>query len=354
MNKLSKIFLLVFTCLYFCSCQIGYIAESAFYQAKLMRKRVPLQYALDNYKLNDNQRAKLKQAIELRKFMKEELKLNTDDNYSRYVHLDQKYVTYAVNAAHKDELKAFTWSFPIIGKVPYKGYFKEESAIEEAKVLEGENLDTHVRGVSAYSTLGWFEDPLLSSMLRMKEHHYVNTLIHETVHANLYISGKSKFNERVATFLGQLGAEAYYAKNNRGEELKKIVSDETHDELIFSEFISQSLKDLRKWYKQQKPGEAIKLREEQFTKMKQDFQKNYIPKMKTKNYVWFPKKKLNNAFLLLLELYNSDFSVLEKLANHHGRDFQKVFTELKKLEDEKDPEKALEQMVQSLETKAAS
>lgn len=336
--------LLIFA-LFLSSCQLGYIAESAYYQAELMRQRVPLKYALENYKLTEQEREKIKLAIELRHFMKNELGLNTDDNYSRYVHLDRKYVSYAVNAAPKNKLKAHQWSFPIIGKVPYKAYFRKEKAKAEEDRLKEQGLDTHLRGVSAYSTLGWFEDPLLSSMLRMKEHHYVNTLIHETVHANLYISSQSKFNERVASFLGQLGAEAYYQKMNRADELKKIVSDETHDELVFSEFISKETKALRQWYKDNKDNPNIlKDREVQFEALKNRFKKNTLPKMKTKNYTWLPERKLNNAFLLLLELYNSDFSDFEAVANKQGRDFKKVFNILKTLEDSDDPEKDLKKL----------
>ena len=331
------------------SCQLGYIAQSAIDQAKLMRARVPLKYALENYKLTDKEREKLELAIEVREFMAESLNLNTKSNYSRYVHLDRKYVTYAVNASPKDQLKTYKWSFPVIGSVPYKGFFNKAKAVEEAEELEKKNLDTHVRGVAAYSTLGWFEDPLLSSMLRMKDHHFINTLIHETVHANLYISDHSKFNERVASFLGQLGTEAYYQKLNKSSELKTIVENETHDELLFSQFITNELKQLRQWYKDQGKNKNIEdLRQDQFTKMKETFKNKVLPKMKTKNYEWFPKKKLNNAFLLLLELYNSDFSTLEKLANHYKRDFHKVFKELKKLEDSSTPEKDLVKMTEQL------
>lgn len=256
--------------------------------------------------------------------------------------MDRDYVTYAVNASPKDQLKTYKWHFPIVGSVPYKGYFKKEWALEEAQDLKEKNLDTYVRGVSAFSTLGWFEDPLLSSMLRMDEHNFVSTLIHETVHANLYIEGESKFNERVATFLGQLGAEAYYEKLNRGEEIRTLVKNEAHDDLLFSNFISKELKDLRKWYKQNKGNEnLLSLREDQFKAMQEKFKQEVLPHLKSENYKWFPQRELNNAFLLLLELYNSDFSDLESLANQHGRSFQKVFSELKKLEDIKKPEQAL-------------
>lgn len=348
-KNICRVSLYLCAILILCSCQLGYIAESAYYQGKLLRQRVPLKYALKHYKLTDEERQKIELAIQLRKFMKEDLKLSTDDNYSRYVHLDRKYVSYAVNAAPKNELKQYTWNFPIVGSVPYKAYFKKESAIEEEQNLKEKGFDTHLRGVSAYSTLGWFEDPLLSSMLRMKEHSFVNTLIHETVHANLYIKSQSKFNERVASFLGQLGAEAYYKKMNRSQELKTIVEHESHDELLFSKFITQELKQLRDWYKQNKDNpNLLEKRLSQFAEMKTKFKLQVLPKMKTKNYHWFPKKDLNNALLLLLELYNSDFSQLEKLANQHNRDFHKVFAVLKSLEDTENPEKELSHLVSKI------
>lgn len=298
-----------------------------------MRQRVPLKYALENYKLTPEERKRIELAIELRKFMKDDLNLNIESNFSRYVPLDRDSVTYAVNASAKDQLKPYEWNFPIIGRVPYKAYFKKQSAIDESKVLAEKNLDVHVRGVAAYSTLGWFEDPLLSSMLKMKEHDFVNLLIHETVHANLYIKSNSSFNERVASFLGQLGAEAYYKKLNRGDELKKIVADESHDDLLFSNYITAELKKLRTWYTENKTNPALlKEREQQFAMLKKNFAVKVFPQMHTKNYSWFEKIELNNAILLLLELYNSDFSELEKIANANNRDFKKTFAELKKLE----------------------
>jgi predicted aminopeptidase len=348
-KNVFKYFIYLIGALLLSSCQVGYIAESAYYQAQLLRQRVPLKYALENYKLDESERKKIELTIDVRDFMKSQLKLDTQSNYLRYVHLDRPYVSYAVNAAPKNELKQFTWHFPIIGSVPYKAYFKKASAEKEVEILKNQNLDTYLRGVTAYSTLGWFEDPLLSSMLKMKDHDFVNTLIHETVHANLYIKGQGKFNERIASFLGQLGAEAYYAKLNRSDELKNILKDESHDDLLFSSFISQELKDLRNWYKENgKKEDLLSLRENQFKSIQSRFTKNFLPKMKTKNYNWFPEKELNNAFLLLLELYSSDFDELEQLANQFNRDFNKVFKTLQSLESSKNPENDLKKLITKL------
>ena len=327
-------------------CQIGYIAESAYYQADLLRRRVPLNYALENLNLNEDQKSKLRLAIDVRQFMKEELGLKTDSNYTRYVHLNRDYVTYVVSASPKDSLKQHTWSFPIIGSVPYKGYFKKESAEEEQRELASQNLDTNLRGVSAFSTLGWFEDPILSSMLNYKEHHFISTLIHETVHANLYIKGKSKFNERVATFLGQLGAETFYKKQNRGSEFRKKINDKGHDNLVFSKFITSEIDKLKAWYKDNKDNKnLLELREKEFESIQSRFKESILPKMKTDQYIWFTKRKLNNALLLLLGLYNSDFSDFEVLAEKYNREFKTVFHQLKTLEGQDNPEGFLKKLI---------
>ena len=140
------------------------------------------------------------------KTVKNRTKSKKTKNYSTFVNLHRPYVTYIVSAAPKNELKYYTWYFPIIGSVPYKGYFNEAGANGEARDLASEGYDTYVRGVTAYSTLGWFKDPILSSMLAYSDYDMVNTIIHETVHTTIYIKSNANFNERLASYLGDLGA----------------------------------------------------------------------------------------------------------------------------------------------------
>ncbi|MCJ8275841.1 MAG: aminopeptidase, partial [Bdellovibrionales bacterium] len=236
---------------------------------------------------------------------------------------------------------------PIIGTVPYKGYFKKESAIKERKNLEEKKLDTHLRGVSAFSTLGWFEDPILSTMLNYTEEYFVSTLIHETVHANLYINGKSKFNEKVATFLGNLGAEAFYKKQKKDQDFRKKISEKSKDNLLFSKFITEENKKLKNWYIENKNNKnLLSLREKKFEDIKNRFASNILPKMKTESYKWISKRKLNNALLLLFGLYNSDFNELDKLADKKSRSFKETFKALKTLENSEDPEASLKKLIQ--------
>ena len=107
-------------------------------------------------------------------FGEDELGLKQSKNYTSFIQLDEPYVTYIVQAAEAFSLKPYHWHFPFVGDVPYKGYFKKNLAEEEAASLDKNLYDTSIRGVSAYSTLGWFEDSILSSMLRYEDHDLVD------------------------------------------------------------------------------------------------------------------------------------------------------------------------------------
>lgn len=330
-------------------CQIGYIIESGYHQAQLLNRRVPLEKALQRQSLRPEEREKLKLAIEVRNFMDTELGLKVYGLYSSYVALDQDSVSYAVNASEKHQLKSYVWHFPLVGSVPYKAYFKKEKALAAAEDLKKKNYDVYVRGVSAYSTLGWFDDPILSSMLKMKDHSFINLLIHETVHTHLYIKNQSKFNERVASYLGMLGTEKYYEKIQRGDELGKTLAKEKHDELLFSSFISKEIRELKAWYHENRDNpELLIQREKKFEDIKERFKTHLQPQLESQQYQWFGQAKINNAFLQLLNLYSSDFSDFETLAQHHRRDFKKVFSELKSLEKVKNPEEELRSRVRHL------
>ena len=246
---------------------------------KLLNDRVPIDEALKDPKISDEEKRKLELAQKARTFAENDLHLKPTKNYTSYVKLDRPYVTYVVSAAYKWELKHYQWSYPFVGKMPYKGYFNEEDAKAEELDLQKEDLDTYLRGVSAYSTLGWFKDPLLSSMLRYKDYDLVNTIIHETVHATLYIKHEADFNERLANFLGNKGAEMYYLKAE-GENSPTLlaVKKDNEDEKTFSNFISQELKDLDTWYKALPASEhKEEKRTERFAEIQKRFTEKILP-----------------------------------------------------------------------------
>lgn len=173
-------------CFFSLGCSLSYIANSGLEQSRLLLKRQPIKKVLLKKNLSQKLKSKLKLVEEVKEFSESHLGLKQTKNYSSYVDVHRPYLTWLLRAAHTDSLTPYEWWFPIIGKVPYKGYFKKEEALRAQKKFDPKKYDTYVRGVSAYSTLGWFNDPVVSTMLKYKDHNLVNLIIHESVHASIY------------------------------------------------------------------------------------------------------------------------------------------------------------------------
>lgn len=330
------------------ACHIGYIANNAYHQARMLHSAEPVSNVLSNNTLNEDHKKKLELAIKAKEFSETRLHLKKTKNYTTYVDLHRPYVTYIVSAAPKNELKYYTWYFPIIGSVPYKGYFTEQGALDEEKDLIHDGYDTYVRGVSAYSTLGWFKDPILSSMMTYSDYDLVNTIIHETVHTTIYIKSNANFNERLASYLGDLGARLFFQENSSNtQDILTITKNEDDDQKLFGEFISQQIKHLDEWYLQNKNNPQLEHeRIGKFEFIKKEFKDKIKGKLKTKKYHNFSEATLNNAKLLSLKLYMNDLSDFEKLTEKLQNDFVKILEYCKSLEKAKDPEAELKKYVQ--------
>lgn len=337
----------IFLCLIFpiiSGCQISYFLKSATGQLSLLNKRVPIEKALQDPKITESEKSKIRLAQEARIFAYK-VGLKKTDNYSEYVNLEQPYVTYVVSAAPQWELQHYKWKFPIVGEVPYKGYFKEQDAKDEEVLLRAQELDTYLRGVSAYSTLGWFRDPLLSSMLKYSDYNLVNTIIHETVHATLYIKSSADFNERLAVFIGNKATEMFYKeKEGPNSETLQKVKLENEDEVLFSGFITEEMNDLEKWYKNQNQKNETQ-RKERLALIQSHFKEQLLPRLKTDAYKYFSTVPLNNARLLVYKTYVSNLQDFEILFQKSHSNILEFLNKCRFLEKEEKPEEALKKLI---------
>lgn len=329
--------------LFLSGCQISYLLKSTKGQVSLWTARVDIQEALSDPKINDDDKRKLRLAENAREFAEAELHLKKTKNYTQYVQLDRPYVTYVVSAAPAWELKPYEWYFPIVGHVPYKGYFTEADAQEEQRSLQAEGLDTYLRGVSAYSTLGWFRDPILSSMLRGSDHDLVNTIIHESVHATLYIKSSADFNERLAMFLGNIGTEIYYQKREGPDSATlSRIHDENGDDELFSKFMTEELKDLEDWYKSLRPEDRTpENKMQRLSKIKERFRGQVQPLLKSRGYSRFADLEINNASLMVYKTYLGDLHDFAVVFEKLNRDFERFLKMVKSLESDPEPEKTI-------------
>lgn len=196
-----------------------YYMHAAAGQWEVLRKSEPIDEVIDQ----DETSAKLAERLRLvqvaRRFSIDELGLPDNKSYQSYADIERDFVVWNVFAAPEFSLQPRQWCFPVAGCVSYRGYFKKEAAYREAERLAEDGYDVAVGGVSAYSTLGNFDDPLLSSMLRWDDIQLVGTLFHELAHQVLYVKGDTGFNESFATAVEEFGLERWLKANGRPEDI---------------------------------------------------------------------------------------------------------------------------------------
>jgi predicted aminopeptidase len=157
----------------------------------------------------DETKEKLRLIADIKAFGESRMNLAPSSNYTTYYDTQGKPITHLVSACRPDRFEPYLWWFPIVGSVPYKGFFDREDALSEARALEEQGYDVSVGEAAAYSTLGWFKDPVLSTMIDYPEEHLVSLILHELTHGTVYLPGGTEFNEGLANFVGWEGALQY-------------------------------------------------------------------------------------------------------------------------------------------------
>jgi predicted aminopeptidase len=233
-------FLLCSLLLFASGCRISYLFHVAGGQLELLNGSVPIEEALDTEPFTPEQRERLRLVSRIKAFGEEDLGLKKTDNYETvYPHADRESI-YLVAASKKDSFSLKTWWFPVVGDLPYLGFFDLEEAREEQARLLNENLDVYLGRAGAYSTLGWFQDPVTMNLIDGTTPQLVNILLHEMTHATLYVKGEGAFNEGLAVLVGKVGAVRFFEKtfgpaHPFTDEAKNALADER----LFSRFIDE-------------------------------------------------------------------------------------------------------------------
>jgi predicted aminopeptidase len=177
----------------------------------VMQRRRPVLEVLGDPDAPQNLKDRLELVREAREFSVEELQLPNNESYRSYADLEREFVVWNVLAAPEFSLRAKEWCFPVAGCVAYRGYFAEQAAQREAERLSENGYDVSVGGVSAYSTLGRFSDPVLNTMMRWSDTDLIATLFHELAHQKVYVKNDTQFNESFATAVAEIGVERWFA-----------------------------------------------------------------------------------------------------------------------------------------------
>ncbi len=327
-------FSLILTMGFLSSCSsVYYLYQAGRGQLQLLNRGRPIEDVIRDPTTDERVRTQLQQLSEIKKFG-ERFGLKPTQNYSEYVKLDRDAVVYVVTVSDELALKPKIFSFPIAGSFNYIGWFAKSDAEEFGAKYQKEGYDVDVRGASAYSTLGWFKDPLLSTMIRSLPD-LVNVVLHESVHATLYIKNQSYFNESLASFVADQLTQKYFEEKHEidAEGWKNYLKDREWNEKIRTR-LSQAYRELGQIYSSAKsPEEKRQEKAAYFETLKKDVRIS---------------RNINNATLIQFQTYDaSDHGFRALLRSYEGdvREFLRALSALKNSDFEKNQEENFDTVV---------
>ena len=328
-HKFSILGVLIVPCLFLSiilsGCSPFYVLRAAYEEGKILWRREPIAQFLEKPDINQETQEKLKLVLAVREYARDVLKFNVGGSYASYSYVDRPDLTFILTAAPKTELIPYTWWFLIVGRVPYMGYFSKADAEEAAAELRAEGYDTNIRTSAAFSTLGWFDDPLLSHLLRYDKVTLADVVFHELFHNTLYVKGAGNFNESSANFIGHRAAIDFFRDRfgeNSAEHQRAIQA--WREELEFSEFIEKLGESLSELYGKEIPLEdKLRLREGIFDRGKKEWEER-IAGRPTHRFRGFAQQPLNNAVLIHYLLYLKNLKLFEAVYEAKEKNLIKV------------------------------
>lgn len=299
-------------------------------QVDLLSRRQPIDSLLAQPDLDPGLRQRLLLAREARTFASEQLALPDNQSYRLYADLQRPYVVWNVFATPEFSLEPQTHCFPIAGCVAYRGFYDQNRARGAAALLKQEGLDTYVAGVEAYSTLGWFADPLLNTMLRWDDQRWVAVIFHELAHQQFYLPGDTAFNESYASFVEAEGLRQWRAA--RGLKAPDNGARDRQREQ-FSALVLASRERLQRLYASGKTEAEMRAgKAAEFERLRRDYQVMRATQWAGDGrYDGWMAGTLNNAKLLPFGLYDQWLPAFATLFEQQNRDWPRFYAAVKAL-----------------------
>jgi predicted aminopeptidase len=301
-------------------CSPGFVIRAGIEEAKILSRKQPIAHVIADPATAPETRAKLELVRMAAVYADRELGLNVGDSYSAFSQIDRDTLLLVVTASQKDAFRAHTWWFPIVGRVPYKGYFNHDHARAEAARLEARGLDTHVRPAGAFSTLGWFNDPLLSTLLSRDEISLASTVIHEVTHNTVFIPGQVRFNESFANFVGDVGAaEMFCAVEGEAGPRCRAARESWTDAMVFGAALQRLVGSLEELYARDdlSSEQKVAARESVIDRWRAEYDREVVPHL-SRAFRTFHKRPINNATLIGTRLYYYRLDLFDRVYRAMG------------------------------------
>jgi predicted aminopeptidase len=303
MLRISRCLVAFIPCLALAGCALPYYSQAARGQISLLRQRVPIAEVIADPATGTDTRDRLELVLELREFAVTRLGLPDNDSYTSFVELDRPYVVWNVVAAAEFSTDPLTWCFPVAGCVAYRGYFEQSRAETYAARLDARGYDIFVGGATAYSTLGHFDDPVLSSMLARGETEIAATLFHELAHQRAYFKGDTELSESFATAVEQYAVELWLASRDDNDELERYRARLDRQRGFASLVAAQRNRLAAVYGSGQDPAAMAAAKQDAYAEMQRDYAGLRASWGGSSEYDGWFERDFNNAVLVALTSY---------------------------------------------------
>ncbi|HEY1875128.1 MAG TPA: aminopeptidase [Steroidobacteraceae bacterium] len=327
-----RVLTLASACALLAGCGTPYLMQAASGEWHVLHERVPIDTVLADQHTPEGVREHLEQVRAARQFASSELGLPYNDSYRSYADIGRPYVVWNVVAAPEFSVAPKRWCFPVAGCVAYRGYFHEQSARDFALELESQGLDVAVDGVPAYSTLGKFADPVLSSMLRYGDDDLAATIFHELAHQLLYVRDDSEFNEAFATTVEYVGLERWLAHQGATARMQAFRDEQQRERALVSLLTATRTRLVQLYASPLPRDELVVKKAEVFTQLSID-----IRALERRQGVTYPLYEewiaagLNNARLASVATYFECVPGFTRLLHEQEDDLPRFYAAVRKL-----------------------
>jgi predicted aminopeptidase len=304
---------------YVASEDIRYLTRAGIEQTRILERRRPLEAMVADTSLSVIDRGYIGLVIEVRR-KAAALGLKAGDTYTTYTDVGRDTLLLSLTGSRKDCICPVTWKYPIVGRVPYKGFFDPKMAEEAAQKIAAQGFDYSLRPASAYSTLGWFNDPLLSTAMVRDSVELAALVFHEIAHNTLYVKSATAFNESFAQLVGYRATEAFYRA--RGDSvLADRARGRWEDEIVLAGYYRKLIDTLTVFYDSKPAGDSLEAGRQSIGRWSKGYLESSIgPQLKTYRVSRLAERPINNAQLVGVLLYRTHLDWFEGWFVKHGAD----------------------------------
>jgi len=306
------------------SADARYVARAGIEEARILLRRRSIEKILADSSVPAALRQRLRLVLEARRYAADSLGLAVGGTYTTYVDVGRDTLLLVLSASRRDKLREVSWTFPIVGVVPYKGFFSAERARRAGRELDAQGLDVYLRPSGAFSTLGYFSDPLFSTAMSRDTMELVATVIHELAHNTLYVKSQTPFNESFASFVGYRGAEAFFRARHDTLDARRAAA-RWRDERTLDVFYAELARRLDSAYAEPLSGDRVEqVRTTLFGWARDQFRGPVGQSLETYDLRWFAQAPINNAVIIAERLYRMNLNLFDEIYLQNNADISET------------------------------